>query len=220
MSGLPQSYQPLNLGNVQVVTADNQLEWHQFQSGYRALFKHLDNRIWQAVISKTGADWSLALTSAGCRPYNFFAPSVGKVRNTANYFAHLGRELYCRLVADARPTQAHPDTGVSVVVLAMPLDTQAATARHDRALTYMGKVNTDNTITLYPSNQELNDLLYYIGDAGGSVPVLDNTLQEVSVESVQEQLQRTNVYSALETAAADLTKHLFAGKPARRVISL
>lgn len=219
MSGLPQSFGNSML-SVQTIGPDDLLQWQKFQTGYRALFKHLDNRVWQAALVKTGSDWSLALTSSGCRQLNFFAPSVDKVRNTANFFAHLQRETYCRFVADARPTQTHPDTGVSVVVLAMPLDTQAAAAKHEHALTYLGKVNQDNTITLYPSNRELNELLYYVGDAGGAVPVTEETLQEVSVENVQEQLQRTNVYSALETAAEDLTKHLFAGKPARRVISL
>lgn len=206
MSGLPQSYQPLNLSTVQVLQESETLSWQSFNGGYRALFKHIDGRVWQAVIDRARNAETLTLSTPGCRQYSFFAPNLVKVRNTANYFARLPREVYCRLVADARPTQTHPDTGVSVVVLAMPLNPSAGTAMSERALTYMGKVNTDNTITLYPTNEELSNLLYAIGDYCESIPVLDHTLQEVSVENIQEQLQQTPVYAALETAARDLTK--------------
>lgn len=231
MSNLPKRHPPVAPLGFQVLTENAELVFQQLpnQSAawpkYRCLFKHQDGRVWQALIEpqqtqlNENPDWLVTLTTPGCREYRFFGPTAAKMRNVTNYFAKLPKPLYSRLVADARPTQTHNNLGCAVVILAMPLS--AVSKNKDlEPLTFLGQLNDDSSVTLYPSNEELTKLLFEIADACGVIPVLEQTLQEVSVENVRERLQQTAIYSTLESVTKDLSSNLFAAKPARRVVSL
>jgi hypothetical protein len=192
------------------------------QSRYRAMFAQKDNRIWQAVIapSSNTQSWLVSFSSAGCREYSFLASTLNTAKKAANAFAQLDQVVYNRLVADAKPTTTHPATGADVVLLAVPLSTIRREGDMAKPTAYLGQINPDHTFKLYPSNKELKELLYNFGDMHSVVPLFDETLREVSIENVQEELQRTDLYDTLGTAVQRLSKTLFVNKPTRRTISL
>lgn len=154
-----------------------------------AQFRHRDNRIWSAVISPLtdinfrNYDYTIQLSSGGCRTYRFVARVVNTAKGVVQRFANMPLELYERMVADAQPTTDHPrsdDIGVFRMQVvkqrrAGPGGYRTETQRY--MISGLGRVD-GNSITIFPNSEEIGEILLTVCPQGAQ-PLVPQGINEL-----------------------------------------
>ncbi len=137
------------------------------KSNQWAMFRHRDNRIWEARIDggtehqtfevdEQQYSFLITLSSTGCRPCRFLSRTLESAKRTVSRFANLKLVNYSRLVVDAAGTTEHPRPG-AIGVFRMVVQESRQTYGHSgvaqREINGVAYIDGESIVVLPTSNE-------------------------------------------------------------------
>lgn len=158
-----------------------------------ALFRHRDNRIWQARLSQQSItvaghtyEHNAVVSCSGCRSWTFLSETMDQSKRTVSSFANLNLDAYRRLIADANGTSDHPiagDIGVFRIRVARPSVRQPGVRTGTVTVEITGIARIDGAqIIVFPVADELAGILGSVC-ASGTLALVPQGINEIPNET-------------------------------------